>query len=220
LVDEVRDALLQAYKQDLVDMEQRCRNEVQQIYSHKSLERHEPLVQLLEDDLFSRQTWLLFGLTRQQLIATGALGGAAAGSVIDLAVHGTSLLLGSGLGAVAGGVSAWLTSDRIANVKLLGHPLGGKEICIGPMRNINFPYVVLGRALLHQQMTEERTHADRGPLEIGPQARQWQLADTATRRRFEKLFSKLRKQETYRADLVASLAALVENQGRIRTAAE
>jgi predicted GTPase len=212
VVDEARDTMLQTYKQDLATMEQRCRDEVDQIYNHRNLERNEPLVQLLDDDLFSRQTWVLFGLTRQQLVATGALGGAAAGSVIDLAVHGTSLLLGSGLGAVAGGVSAWLTSDRIANVRVLGHPLGGKEISIGPMRNINFPYVVLGRALLHQGMIEKRTHADRGPLEIGSQPGHWQLADSATRRRFEKLFNKLRKQETYRADLVASLARLIENQ--------
>jgi len=212
VVDEARDTLLDAYKQDLAVMEQRCREEVEQGYNHGHLERHEQRVQLLDDDLFSRQTWVLFGLTRRQLIATGALGGAAAGSVIDLAVHGTSLLLGSGLGAVAGGVSAWLTSDRIAHIKVLGHPLGGEEISIGPMRNINFPYVALGRALLHQRLVEERTHAHRGALDIDAPGDAWQLTDTATRRRFEKLFSKLRKQETYSTDLVATLATLIERQ--------
>lgn len=211
-MDEARDALLHAYKQDLIAMEQRCRDEVEQIYNHRNLERHEQLVQLLDNDLFSRQTWLLFGLTRQQLIATGALGGAAAGSMIDLAAHGTSLLLGSGLGAVAGGISAWLTSDRIANIKVLGHSLGGKEINIGPMRNINFPYVVLGRALLHQRMIEQRTHAYRGPLELTALPEQVQLADATTRRRFEKLFSRLRKQDTLRDDLITSLASLIESE--------
>jgi hypothetical protein len=127
-------------------------------------------------------------------------------------VHGASLLLGSGLGAVAGGVSAWLTSDRIANIKVLGSPLGGREISIGPMRNINFPYVALGRALLHQRLVEKRTHAHRNPLDIHAPGDAWQLTDTATRRRFEKLFSKLRKQETYRADLVETLAALIDKQ--------
>jgi hypothetical protein len=217
--DETSEILLEAYKQDLVAMEQRCRKEVEQIYNHRIRERNEPLIQLLDDDLFSQQTWRLFGLTRRQLIATGALGGAAAGSVIDLAVHGTSLLLGSGLGAVAGGVSAWLTSDRLARVKVLGHPLGGKEISIGPMRNINFPYVVLGRALLHQRVVEERTHANRGPLEIDAQPGTISF-DLATRRRFEKLFSKLRKQDSYSADLVASLAVLIEDRDGDRTAAD
>jgi len=219
-LDKARAFMIKAYKQDLSAMEQRCRDEVEQIYNHRNLERNEPLVQLLDGDLFSRQTWKLFGLSRQQLVATGALGGAAAGSVIDLAVHGTSLLLGSGLGAVAGGVSAWLTSDRIANVKVLGHSLGGKEINIGPMRNINFPYVVLGRALLHQHVIEERTHADRGPLEIANQTGQWQVSDAVTRRRFEKLFSRLRKQEAYRDDLVASLAILIEKQIRASSMTE
>jgi len=215
-MDTVREVLLQTYKQDLASMEQRCRDEVEQIYNHRDLERHEPRVQLLDADLFSRQTWLLFGLTRQQLIATGALGGAAAGSMIDLAVHGMSLLLGSGLGAVAGGVSAWLTSDRIANIKVPGHSLGGKELRIGPMRNINLPYVVLGRALLHQRMVEERTHAYRGPLELAPRPEQLHLADATIRRQFEKLFSRLRKQEAWRDDLVTSLANLIET--RLRTA--
>ena len=75
---------------------------------------------------------------------------------------------------------------------------------------------VTGRALLHQRIIEQRTHAYRGPLELAPRPEQLQLADATTRRRFEKLFSKLRKHETWRADLVASLASLVENQ--IRTA--
>jgi hypothetical protein len=212
--DETSETLLKAYKQDLVDMEQRCRKEVEQIYNHRILERNEPLIQMLDDDLFSQKTWLLFGLTRRQLIATGALGGAAAGSVVDLVAHGTSLLLGSGLGAVAGGVSAWLTSDRIARVKVLGHPLGGRQISIGPMRNINFPYVVLGRALLHQRVVEKRTHAKRGPLEIGAEQGGAMLVDLARRRGFEKLFSKLRKQETSRTDQIASLAELIEEQAR------
>ncbi len=209
-MDQARATLLQEYKQELAGMERRCRDEVEQIYNHGDLERQEAVVQLLGDDLFSRQTWVLFGLTRQQLVATGALGGAAAGGMIDLAVHGASLLLGSGLGAVAGGVSAWLTSDRIANIKVLGHPLGGEQISIGPMRNINFPYVVLGRALLHHRMVEQRTHAHRGPLELASGMQQLQLANAGTRRRFEKIFSRLRKQESWRADLVSSLAGLIE----------
>lgn len=209
--DKVRQSLLTDYKQDLIRMEQSCRDEVEHIYQHKQLQRKEPLFKLLDEDMFSRQTWVLFGLTRQQLIATGALGGAAAGGVIDLVAHGTSLLLGSGLGAVAGGVSAWLSSDRIARVKVLGQSLGGKELSVGPMPNINFPYVILGRALLHWRIVADRTHAHRGPLSIEPQAT-WELSDVKSRRLFEKIFSKLRKQDGSGADLVGGLAELIEKQ--------
>ena len=212
VTDDVRETLTASYKKDLIAMEQACRNEVERIYHYKHLERQEPLVKLLDSDMFSQQTWVLFGLTRKQLITTGALGGAAAGGVIDLAAHGTSLLLGSGIGALAGGVSAWLTSDRIANIKVLGHALGGKEITIGPMPNINFPYVVLGRALLHHRLVEERTHAHRGPLAIEKQSSTWQLADRTTRGQFEKIFSKLRKQNSSQLDLVGPLATLIEHQ--------
>ena len=127
--------------------------------------------------------------------------------------------MGSGVGAVIGGVSAWLTSDRIANIEVLGHPLGGQEIRTGPMRNINFPYVVLGRSLLHQRLVEHRTHAHRDPLDIDTPGAAWQLTDTAQRRRFEKLFATLRKQETYRTDLVTSLAELIEDQIKHRETA-
>ncbi|MBR9910444.1 MAG: DUF3482 domain-containing protein [Gammaproteobacteria bacterium] len=217
---QTRDKLLDSYKQDLVTMERHCRDEVEQIYNHGQLQRQEAQVQLLDEDLFSRQTWVLFGLTRRQLIATGALGGAAAGGIIDLAAHGTSLLLGSGLGALAGGVSAWLTADRIANIEVLGHPLGGQEVSVGPMRNINFPYVALGRALLHQRLVEQRTHANRGPLDIDGPGAAWQFSDSATRRQFEKLFAKLRKGESLQADLVDTLATLIEKQFSSRPDAE
>ena len=84
--NELRNKLEEEYKQELGSMEQQCRNNVEQIYNHSHLERHEALVHMQGGDLFARQTWMLFGLTQQQLIASGALGGAATGGVIDLAV--------------------------------------------------------------------------------------------------------------------------------------
>jgi hypothetical protein len=208
---EVRGSLQQEYKRELTSMEQQCRSDVEQIYNHQHLERHEPLVQLLDKDLFATQTWLLFGLTQQQLITTGAIGGAAAGGVIDLAVGGASLFLGAGIGAMIGGVSAWVTTDRIADIKVLGLPLGGKQLSIGPMRNINFPYVGLGRALTHHRMIEDRTHAHRDPLELKQQPGWLQTVDTDRRKRLEKIFVKLRRQETLNPDLADALAEEIQN---------
>jgi GTPase Era involved in 16S rRNA processing len=202
--------LQQSYRQDLVSMEQQCRTEVEQIYNYRQLERHEPLIQLLEENLFARQTWVLFGLTREQLVATGSVGGAAAGGVIDLAVGGSSLLLGAGLGALIGGISARITADRIAGTRVLGQPLGGQMLAVGPMRNINFPYVILGRALLHHRMVEDRTHAFRGPLELTQQPGGMQHLDAAVRRRLERVFTRLRKQETRRPGLLDTLAQEIE----------
>jgi GTPase Era involved in 16S rRNA processing len=207
---EDRDTLQEEYERELMSMEQRCRSDVEHIYDHKHLERHEPLVELLEHDLFARQTWKLFGLTRQQLIASGALGGAATGGVIDLAVGGASLLLGAGIGAMVGGVSAWVTADRIADIEILGLPLGGKQLSIGPMRNINFPYVVLNRALYHHRMVEDRSHAHRDPLML-TQAPGWlQTIDADHRKRLEKTFVSLRRQDSLMPEPVDTLAGEIQ----------
>jgi GTPase Era involved in 16S rRNA processing len=205
--DRLREALRSSYTQDLVAMEQQCRKDVEQVYNYKHLQRHEALVQLLDEDLFDSQTWRLFGLTRQQLIATGGVGGAAAGGVIDVATGGHSLLMGAGIGALIGGVSAWVTADRVAEIRVLGQSLGGKRLRVGPMRNINFPYVVLGRALWHQRLLEGRTHACREPLELTASPGALQVAGGTQRKRLETLFGKLRKSEALSPALLDDLAA-------------
>ncbi len=206
----IRQQLREAYRQELGGMEQRCRKDVEQIYNYKHLERHEAVVQLLDEDLFARQTWSLFGLTRQQLIATGSVGGAAAGGIIDLAVGGASLLMGAGLGGLIGGVSAWVTADRVADVRVLGRPLGGKVLGVGPMRSINFPYVVLGRALLHHRMIEDRTHACRDPLDLKQAPGPLQAIAVEHRKRLERVFSKMRNQQAFNPDLLDALAGEID----------
>jgi len=211
----VQEALQQEYRQALAALEQRCRSEVEQLYSHRQLQRHEGLVRLLDEDLFATQTWTLFGLTRRQLVGTGAVGGAAAGSVIDVVTGGHSLLLGAGVGGLIGGASAWLGADRIADIRVLGSPLGGKELCVGPMRNINFPYVVLARALLHHRMIEDRTHACRGPLELKEAPGEFQITDAASRKRLEKLFARMRKRDAPGPELLDRLSEEIESLMRV-----
>ncbi len=191
-----RAELGEAYRAELIRREQDCRREVESLYHYERLQRRETAVEILDEDLFSSLSWRLFGLTRRQLVATGGVGGAAAGSVIDVAVGGHSLFLGSGLGALIGGASAWFTADRIAETKVLGRPLGGHLLRVGPMRNLNFPYVVLGRALLHLRMLEGRTHACREPMALVSAPVSLRTAGHRQRAELEKVFAKLRKQGT------------------------
>ncbi len=199
------------YRRDLTGMEQQCRSDVEQVYDHKDLERQEAMMQLLDTDLFATETWNLFGLTRRQLVATGSAGGAAAGGVIDVATGGHSLLLGAGIGALIGGASAWAGAERIAHIKVLGLPLGGKALSVGPMRSINFPYVALGRALLHHKMIEDRTHAQRGPIELMRQPGGLQSLAAARRKRLEKVFAAIRKQDALKPELLDRLAEQIED---------
>ena len=154
------------YFNQLILKEERCRKTIEKLYHYHNIDRHESNFMVLEDNLFSQQSWSVFGLSQQELLMTGLAGGAAMGAVVDIAVGGASLLLGAGIGALIGGVGAMISYDKLANIDIMGLPLGGKALQIGPMKNRNFPYVLLGRALLHHRLIENRTHAMRNELKI------------------------------------------------------
>ena len=46
---------------------------------------------MFQEDLFSRTTWRVFGLSRTKLAAAAAAAGGAAGAVVDVAALGHSL---------------------------------------------------------------------------------------------------------------------------------
>ncbi|MEM6459446.1 MAG: DUF3482 domain-containing protein [Planctomycetota bacterium] len=163
--------LLERFKGELRRKERRARDRVESVYDHRGVERHEAEASALDEDLFSEETWLAFGLTRKQLLLAGAGGGAAAGGALDVAAGGTSLLMGATIGAVIGGAAAWWGSGRLAEFKVLSTPLGdarlgGKLLRCGPTKNPNFPFVLLGRARLHHAVVAGRTHATRGALVV------------------------------------------------------
>ena len=96
-------------------------------------------------------------------------------------------------GGVSGAIGAWRYADQIAAIRVQGIPAGGRELLCGPSNNLNFPFVLLGRALLHQQLLCRRTHADRSRLALGSELLT-ELAD-ADRRRLGKLFAQLRAEK-------------------------
>jgi len=206
-------ALERRYLDELRSLENRGRLAVERIYDHGGMNRRETAFELLEHDLFAEESWSLWGLTPTQLALTGALGGAAAGGGIDLAVGGASLMLASLIGATVGAAAAWFGSDRIAEVKIAGVlPLGGKRFTVGPSRNVNLPYVILGRALHHQRLVALRTHAHRDPLDVPPPdtTRAWIDELPSTRRRaLERCFTRLRKEQDS-GPAVDALAAQLE----------
>ncbi len=162
-----QDRLTLQFQKSLVAMEAANRVEIEQLFQHHQLERSDTEFSLTEDDLFSENTWSVFGLTRDQLVTTGIVGGAAGGSLMDIGSGGLTLFLGSGLGALVGGASAWFGSQQMIKTKILGLPLGGSELVIGPVVNPNFQWVVLGRAINHLQHICRRTHARRDTLILG-----------------------------------------------------
>jgi hypothetical protein len=162
-----REAELLARLQDYVRRrEAEARDRVQAIYRHESVARDESAAVLLRDDIFTREGWDLFGLSRRQLVVSGAVSGAIAGSGVDLLLGGASLLLGAGIGSVIGAAGAWFGSDELARVKVLGQSLGGRVLQVGPVSAPNFPWVLLGRAWVHHRLVAERNHARREALSV------------------------------------------------------
>jgi hypothetical protein len=165
-LDALRSEIETRLQDGLRSREQRCRDEVEAVYSHRRIERREAALTLLDEDLFAEKTWLVFGLRRSELMATGAMGGAATGAVVDAQLGGMSFLLGAVVGAGVGAALGWWTADRLVKVKVLDVPLGGKKLVAGPTRNRSFPHVVFNRARYHHFLVARRNHSLRGELAL------------------------------------------------------
>ena len=168
-----KDALQDKLRGKLRALERRARRDVAEVYRHGRLETQEPPAgddELLSDDLFSESSWILFGLQKRHLVMAGAAGGAATGGVIDASVGALSWMTGAVIGAIVGGGLGWYSAGRVAKIpiksRLLGPAIGGKKLTCGPIRNINFPFVVLGRARYHHGLIANRNHAVQGVLKL------------------------------------------------------
>ena len=175
---------------------------------------------LLMEDLFSKRSFSLFGLSKAQLSMTGAATGALAGGAIDAAVGGASLLLGAGVGAVVGGLGAMLGSNRLAKVRMLGSPLGDHRLIVGPISATNLPWVILGRSLLHHRLVAETNHARRASLVLDVDAGEhfFGTIDAGRRRHLAGLFQRIREQSglqsQQRDELVADIVAVMDELGQ------
>jgi len=169
LVDENIDPhlesnLAQKLKDNIRLREEQSCDVLQQLCGHANLQRNIEQLHLLQEDLFSERSFRLFGLSNTQLAITGVASGAIAGGGLDMMVGGASLFLGAGLGAVLGGVTALFGARKISDVEVLGSPIGGYELKVGPVTDPNFPWVVLGRVVLFYRLVSERNHARRGEI--------------------------------------------------------
>ncbi|MFO7608255.1 MAG: DUF3482 domain-containing protein, partial [Candidatus Krumholzibacteriia bacterium] len=211
--ESLKPGLVAEYQRRLQELERRARQAVESAYDHHQLDRQEAALESLRpEDLFSAESWRVFGLTRMQLLGLGAMGGAAAGGAIDIAVGGSSLLAGAVIGGGLGAASTLLAAGKLVNVKVLHIPMGKRQLVAGPSRNRNLPHVVLGRARLHHALVAGRSHAQRGSLDLGDQARELlPPLDDGSRRAAEKLFGRLRSGR----DVGVTTAALAELLARV-----
>jgi GTPase Era involved in 16S rRNA processing len=195
----VKSLLFTQYKRHLVGQENHCRRQVEELFYYRELKTSEEGITLEGEDLFNQQNWYLWGLNKRQLLiaaaSAGGVVGGGAGLVLDGATGGLTgglgtLLSGAG-GAWASARSAMKHADDIAQWKLSGIPSGGTVLAYGPSRNVNFPFVIMGRAMQHHRMISQRTHAVRETLKLDSSALDW-LSDKE-RRNLARIFDDIRE---------------------------
>lgn len=144
----------------------------------------------LEFDLFSEQSREIFGLSRERLIFISAISGALMGTGVDAMFGGATLLLGSAIGGVLGAGTAMYGYDSLAKIKFIST----NQMKIGPIKDINFGFILLNRALIFTIKLQHKTHANRDE-ELFTYDREFleELIDSKTLRELEKLHVKFKE---------------------------
>ncbi|MEA3434461.1 MAG: GTPase/DUF3482 domain-containing protein [Campylobacterota bacterium] len=208
---EEKEAIEAAYQKQLRSYETESQKRIEKIWNHDHLQKEQESLPFEGMDLFSKESASIFGLTRKELLITGATGGAVTGAGIDLLLGGSTLLLGSAIGAVVGGSGAFFGFNELSDVKVLGQNLGKKYLETGPMKNLNFPYILLNRALYHASEVASRSHALRSVVkfEMGQSfTERWM--DDSIRKSLEKFHSKFRSGDEVKAEELKEYEKLIK----------
>jgi GTPase Era involved in 16S rRNA processing len=211
--EDEKNRVEEKYKERLRELERSIQKSIEAIWNHDHLQKEQQSLTLEGMDLFSEETASVFGLTRKELLITAAASGAATGAGVDLLFGGTTLLLGTGLGAVIGGVGAFFAFNELSEIKVLGQTLGKRYLEMGPMENRNFPYILLGRAIYHTTEVANRSHAVRTVAEFAMDStfkEKWLNDDL--RKSLEKYHKKFRagKEKEIEAKELAEYEALIQ----------
>jgi hypothetical protein len=206
-----RDRVERSFHDELRRMEEKARARVEGLYGHAAARFESAGLDrpVFREDLFAEQTWQSLGLTPGQLVAAGAVAGAAIGGTLDALVGGASFMAGTVLGSAAGaGTALWSLGSRFARVRPVGPGgvagallqaqrafSGERRFRIGPHAQPNFPWVLLDRALLHYDAVVRRTHARRGAIAVGGGERAGVVGQfaRAERAELERIFRALRR---------------------------
>lgn len=209
--EEDKEKIESNYKNRLRELEYLTQEKIEQTWNHAHLEIAQENLTFKDMDLFSQESASVFGLTRNELIITGATSGAVTGAGIDLLFAGHTLLIGGLIGGVAGGVGAYFGFNELSEVKVLGKTLGKKYLQMGPMDNRNFPYILLGRALYHTFRVSKRSHALRGVAELEMDAtfkEKW--LDDDLKKSLESHHKKFRSGKTLEAEALKEYESLIK----------
>jgi hypothetical protein len=237
---QLGEELKERYMAAVGSIESSAHSRIIKLFGHNLVKTGDTAEHLFANDLFSDETWQMFGLDSKQLVAAGAVAGAVAGASVDVLTAGHTLLAGSAIGAAVGAASAFalgkgrpdlsvdVPGESAGIPKLIADRLprkwrvGGSALAVGPYRALNFPWILLDRAIGTFTYVTNRAHGRRDEVTLqasqlrsvlekhGVTTSRW---DDETRKACERHFTAIRKGKLSgdeRADLRARVHARLE----------
>ncbi|WP_289281675.1 MULTISPECIES: DUF3482 domain-containing protein [unclassified Methylophaga] len=162
----LKDKLKHDYQSSLRHIEASMQRQLQALFAHPEMKMQLQELNADYPDLFDTSHWYIYGLDRQKIVGLSASAGAAAGAVVDVGMGGTSLMTGAFFGGLVSGAASLFATAAPENLKINGIPIAGETLKAGPMKELTFIFVVLGRAVDFLEMILRRTHADRSIAEL------------------------------------------------------
>lgn len=184
------------YRNKIIGYENIQKRTIEEIWKHKGIDKIEDELRLDEVGLFSQESASIFGLSEKELIVTGASAGAITGAGVDLLFAGSTFFTASIIGGIIGGIGAKFGFNNLYEIEIIGgRTIGKRELAIGPMKNLNFPYILLGRALYHASTIAKRSHALRNKIELNKEDEFFmdKIIDLDSRKILEEIHVQLRK---------------------------
>jgi len=209
--DKQKEKIEVLYKQTLRELEQNVHKKIESIWDHKHLQKEQSSLTFEALDLFSQEAASVFGLSKKELLITGVTSGAVTGAGIDLLFAGHTLLLGGAIGGIVGGAGAYFGFDELSEIKVLGQTVGKRYLQMGPMKNRNFPYILLGRVLYYTVKVAQVSHAKRDIVDVRmDESFKAQWLDDNLKKSLEKYHKKFRTEKSLEAEELKSYAILIK----------
>lgn len=168
--------LAQRFEESLRSMERDAHLRIIRVFRHHRLGVDASAGALRSMDLFGEDVWRLCGLDEKQLVVAGTVAGAAVGLVLDTGLAFHTFGGGTIFGGLLGGGGALIAGKSRPEIEVrlpgrLGDLLGrqklaGRDLRVGPMKELNFPWILLDRAFAVFYYSARRSHARRGEQEF------------------------------------------------------
>ena len=176
-IEGIKKELIGEYQNRIRDLERGTHLDIRKLYKHNIFDYRLPEQSIAGEDLFHEKTWQVLGLSPYQVAAAGAAAGTGIGLGIDAATAGITFGVFALSGAILGAGSALVGGKRMVTAEIKGPKMGRFQmkkrlgdfmLIVGPNKNVQFPYILLDRALIFFSHVINWAHGRRGRRETAP----------------------------------------------------